>query len=355
MKALNNLSAIRKIDASCLESIISEFPGQCRQAAAAAGDFSLPPALKRKKYKNICFAGMGGSAIGAGLIKSYLAGELKIPLAVVRDYELPKFADKNTLLICISYSGNTEETLSVFSEAIKKKITVIAISSDGKLQRSASRKKIPFLKIPAGLPPRFALGHTFFSALVTLINLGLIKDRKRDITQTCLMLENLSYLLRPQTPHADNEAKKIAAVLNQKLPVIYIQAAWEPVAYRFRCQLAENSKMLSSHHVIPEMNHNEIVGWREPKKSLDRCVAVFLRDESEQPRVARRCSLSADILQKSGYNVMEIKSQGQSLLERMFSLIYIGDWVSYYLAILNKVDPAPVKRIDYFKTRLAKG
>ena len=214
---------------------------------------------------------------------------------------------------------------------------------------------VPFIKIPAGIPPRCALGYAFIPLLLILCKLRFIKDKQKHIDEAADVLGNLKSELAPENPADSNLAKRIALTLQRRYPIIYgANERVDVVTTRWRGQLAENSKQLSSHHVFPEMNHNEIVGWDFPAELMDKFVVIFLRDKEDHKRVARRMDITKDILSKKGIKIIEVSSKGKGLLSRMMSLIYIGDMASFYLAILNGVDPTPVDRVTYLKKELAK-
>lgn len=355
MKALDDVKGIKKIDKSDMLDLILKFPDQCRHAFGIGKTFSVPQSYKEPRFKNMVFSGLGGSAIGADLIRSYLCDELKIPLFVSRDYTLPNFVDKDTLFFACSYSGDTEETLASYDEAKKRGAGVLAISSGGKLEAKAKADGVPFISIPKGYPPRTALGYAFFPWLTVLSKFGFIEDKSRDIEEAISSIEGLrDGALKPDVKSSNNPAKKLADALFAKYVIIYAaNKHFDSVITRFRGQLAENSKTLASTHVFPEMNHNETVGWENPKKLLKDFAVVFLRDESEHPRVAKRMEITAGIIKKKS-KVIEVRSKGRSLLSRMFYLIYLGDFTSYYLAVLNKRDPTPVETVTYLKGELAK-
>ena len=332
--------------------LLLDFPAQCQYASGIAQDTKI--AFTKRDFKNIVFAGLGGSAIGADLVKSYLYFESKVPISAAREYELPAYVDSSTLVFVSSYSGNTEETLSAYSEALGKGSHIIAFSSGGKLKEYAAKDKITFIEIPKGLPPRAALGYSSIVPLGVLAKLRLIKNITGALNEMIKTLEELrDKCLKPAIAQKDNIAKYIAARLFDKLTFIYSSSVhFDAVATRFRGQLNENSKTLALTHVFPEMNHNEIVGWENPKKLFKNFVVIMLRDKYMHPRVSLRMDITKEMIRKEGVNVLEIWSRGQDLLSRMFSLIYIGDFISFYLAILYGVDPTPVGKVNYLKQRL---
>jgi len=353
MKKGLTLKTIKQIDKSNILDLLLDFPLQCKAARDIAQRAKI--LFEKRDFTKIVFAGLGGSAIGADLVKSYLYFESKIPIVVCREYELPGYVDNQTLVFISSYSGNTEETLCAYNQAKERGANIITISSGGTLKEYALKNKITFIEIPKGLPPRCALGYLSIVPLCILANSGLIKDVSLSINQMTEVLENLKKNLSPHIGQKDNIAKYAASKLFNKFAVIYSASIhFDVVVMRLRGQLNENSKALASSHVFPEMNHNEIVGWQNPQKLFKDFVVLMLRDKKMHPRVTKRMDITKDILNKEGVTVIEIYSRGEGLLSRIFSLIYIGDFISFYLAILYGIDPTPVDRVTYLKEQLAK-
>jgi glucose/mannose-6-phosphate isomerase len=351
---LNNIKEIKYIDRNNMLDLLLGLDEQCRKAKEIGRGFE-PRGISTDKIKNIVFTGLGGSAIGADLIRSYIAGEIKLPIIVNRNYTLPNFVNEDTLLFASSYSGNTEETLSAYEVAKEKKAKIIAISSNGILERLAKEDEISFIKIPGGIPPRCALGYSFIPPLLALCKLMFIEDRENEIDEAVKLLGELKLELGPGSPPEINIAKRVALMLEHKYPIIYgADDHIDVVTTRWRGELAENSKHLSSSHLFPEMNHNEIVGWDFPTELMKYFAVIFLRDSGDHKRVAKRIDITKEILSRKGIDIVEVFSKGNGLLSRMVSLIYIGDMVSFYLAILNGVDPTPVDRVTYLKNELAK-
>ncbi|MDI6766247.1 MAG: bifunctional phosphoglucose/phosphomannose isomerase, partial [Bacteroidota bacterium] len=310
--------------------------------------------IRRSRIDTIVITGLGGSAIGGDLLRSYLAEEIKIPIIINRHYFLPEFVNERTLVVVSSYSGNTEETIAAHADAKKRKAKVLCISSNGETAQMTKKFRHPLITIPKGLPPRAALGYSFFPILISLAKMKLIKSKDTDIKETIAMLKKKSKLYSASNDR--NPAFQFAKQLYMKLPIIYSAAdRFDIVNLRWRGQIAENAKQLAFGHVLPEMNHNELVGWKVLRRTMEEdLVVVFLRDKGDHERVQARIEITKDVIQNYASKVIEVNSEGRSLLARMFSLIYLGDWVSYYLAILNGVDPTPVKVIDYLKNELAK-
>ena len=356
MNQLDSFKRIEKCDESSMLELIESFPQQCQDAKCIGDGFELPQGFKRS-YRNIVCTGLGGSAIGSDLVRSYITEDAQVPVSVNRNYTLPNFVNEDTLVIVSSYSGNTEETLSAYREAVSRGSNIIVITSGGKLEKAAKKDDLPCLTVPEGFPPRCALGYSFFPLLTVLAKIGIIRDQAGSIDGTIRNLRKLKDAkLGYKVPHKDNPAKKMAAEIFGKFPVIYGSSDHiDAVVTRWRGQLAENSKTLSSGHLFPEMNHNEIVGWENPKKVLKECVAIILRDAADHPRISKRMDVTRNLLKRDKVKVLEVSSSGLELLARIFSLVYIGDFVSFYLAILNGIDPTPVEKITMIKRELAKG
>lgn len=355
MNSLDSFKKIEEYDASSMLELIESFPEQCQDAKRLGDEYELPGGFKTS-YKNIVCAGLGGSAIGADLARSYIADDARIPIFINRNYSLPNFVNEDTLVVASSYSGNTEETISAYHDAISRGAHVFVITSGGKLEKMAKEDDLPCLAIPAGFPPRCALGYSFFPLLILLAKIGIIRDQAACIDDAIHNLRRLKDShIGYKISHKDNAAKKMAAEIFGKLPVVYAgQDHIDAVVTRWRGQLAENSKTLSCGGLFPEMNHNEIVGWENPKSALKECVAVILRDTSDHQRISKRMDITRHIFKSNGIKVWEVHSAGDELLARILSLVYMGDFVSFYLAILNGIDPTPVDRIEHLKKELAK-
>lgn len=355
MHTLDNPATLRKFDRSGMAGLMVSFPRQCRAARKIGLAFDLPRKFK-KRYDNVVCTGLGGSAIGADIMRSYLSDDAGTPIFVNRGYKLPGFVGRRTLVIVSSYSGDTEETLSAYKDAIRKKAGIIAITSGGSLARFAGTAGSPVLLIPGGLPPRAALGYSSITLLTVLAKAGVVKDHSVEIDETIAVMGRMQAdSLGPDVPASKNTAKSIAQQLYRKYPVIYgAQDRIDAVVTRWRGQLAENSKTLASSHLFPEMDHNEIVGWDNPAALLRNFHVVMLRDKDDHPRVAKRIDITGKIIRKSCGGLTEVYSSGKGALARIFSLVYTGDFVSLYLAVLNGRDPTPVERIKYLKEQLAK-
>lgn len=350
MKTMPKLSLeeIAKHDAAGMLDRILNLPSQIEHAMAIASESSLK---LDGDFSNISLAGMGGSAIGGDIARSCLLDVISIPFTVNRYYSLPKYVSENSLVIACSYSGNTEETLSAYDDARAKGARMVCVTSGGALAERARRDGYPMIVVPGGYPPRSALGYLTVPLFYILFFARLIADPETDLRKTIEVLRKLAEEYHPSV--ASNRAKEIAYSLYGKIPLIYTSAgSFEPVAVRWKCQLAENSEALGFCNVFPELNHNEIMGWG-PLADVNRMFqAVYLRDPQMHAAVLKRMRVTKTILERHSDEVIEVDSIGSSLLARMFSLIFLGDMVSLYLAILNRVDPTAIANIDFIKKSL---
>lgn len=346
---------MRQLDSSRMAHLLKNFPRQIGAAIRIGEAFGIPRML-RGNIKKIVLTGMGGSAIGGDVIRS-LASPVSAPLIwISRHYRLPPFVDSETLCIFSSYSGNTEETLAAFREGLKRRVRSVVITSGGELARLSERFSIPCIQIPAGFPPRLALGYSVFPLLKLLTKLRLWKWDSRGVKELLSLLETLGEAkYSPEIPYRSNPAKQLARALWGRFVAIYAGTELlDSAALRFRTQIEENAKAIASHHLFPEMNHNEILGWQFPEKVIAQGACVFLEDSEDHPRIRLRMKITKDLLTQRGVRVVEIRSQGKNRLARLFSVIYLGDWISFYLALLYRIDPTPVTVIESLKRRLAR-
>jgi glucose/mannose-6-phosphate isomerase len=356
MKQLDDLKVIHKVDQQNMLDLIHNFSNQMKQAEEIGLQATIDDSLL-EGITEIMFSGLGGSAIGADFIRSYLLYETTIPMFVNRHYRVPGLVDGHTLFIASSYSGNTEETLLALDEAIRRKVKVLAITSGGELAQIARKNGYSLIEIPKGISPRAALGYSVIPLLIALKRAGLnAAYKKEDLKEARDLVRTLADTqYGVSIPFEKNLAKQIAAALKDKLPIIYAGTDFfDVIALRWRGQIEENAKAIASHHILPEMNHNELVGWKYPTALLKQAVVMILRDEADYVRVSKRMDLIRGIIEPLAGKTMDIQSQGSSLLARMFSLVHLGDWISLYLAVLNNIDPTPVEVINYLKGELAK-
>jgi glucose/mannose-6-phosphate isomerase len=339
------------IDPKSMKSLLESFPEQVESAVQSGRDIRL---AIPENINVLIVTGLGGSAIGGDLVRSVAGPQLRVPLLVNRDYDLPGYLNEHALVLACSYSGNTEETLSAYEQARDAKAAVVCITSGGRLASLAKEEGFPVLLVPGGLPPRAAMGYSLFTLLSALQALRFIPDMTAATRETISLLRQLRARYGTENPESDNPAKRLASSLHGKIVAVYgSNAILDAAAYRWRSQIAENSKNLAFHHVLPEMNHNELVGWRFPEDALRKVGVVFLRDREDHPQVQRRYDLTRELISGRAGVLHEIWSEGESLLARVSSTIYLGDFVSLYLAYLNNIDPTPVEVIDYLKRSLS--
>jgi glucose/mannose-6-phosphate isomerase len=323
-----------------MDKLISSFSAQLAEAMKIGRGAELTP--QHHDIRNVVVAGLGGSGIGGNLVEELTRGKLKVPMTICKDYHLPEFVNEHTLLIVSSYSGNTEETLHSLQDGMNRMAKIICITSGGSLERIARKAGLDLILIPGGMPPRACLAYSFIQQLYVLFHYRYV-DLGFEVG-----VEGAIKLLDREEKKIQKEAKRIAKKLNKKIPVIYANANQEAVAVRWRQQLNENAKTLAWHHVIPEMNHNELVGWR----SKGKWAVVMLRNETDYERNVARFNIAKGIIQPYTNTIIEVMSKGDNEIERSLYLIHLGDWVSVYLAELRDVDPVEVKVIDHLKAEL---
>ncbi len=298
-----------------------------------------------RSFDNIFICGLGGSGIGGKLISQLYYDKIDQPITISNDYFIPKSVGKNTLTIACSYSGNTEETLEAMDKAAKAGSEIAVVSSGGKIIEIAQEKGYNFIQIPAGYPPRAALGYSFVQLQYILYKYGIISDEFKS------QIENGINLISSNKDSIKSEARKITDFLYEKTPVLYASPMFESVLIRFRQQLNENSKQLCWHHVFPELNHNELVGWASGTNDL--AVLIF-RTEEDYFRTQKRIDISKEQMQKYSSNIMEVNAKGDSRQERYIYLIHLTDLVSVYLADKKGVDPIEIDVIIHLKSELSK-
>jgi len=308
-----------------------------------------------KKVKNIVFLGMGGSAIGGNLISGYLADEISVPIEVIRGYDLPGYVDENSLVFAVSYSGNTEETISTLKKSLLVRANIIALSSGGKFETFARQRDFPLIKLPSGIQPRAALPYLFFPILKVLEKIGLIVKRDDEIKEMLEVMQKISGEYSARSQFKGNLAKKIALSLYKHLPLIYSsEGLLYAVAMRWKTQINENSKWPCFWNTFAELDHNEIVGYEIENQINKKVKIIYLEDKYGFLRMKQRAEITENIIKNKVAEYITCSSMGKEKLTRLFSLIYLGDMVSYYLAILNEVDPSPVHCIENLKKELAK-
>ena len=325
-----------------MQELIERFPDQLEEAIELGSGVTLKPCSD--DIHHVVVTGLGGSGIGGKLVADLLHKRLNVPLWINNDYDLPAFVDEHTLVIANSYSGNTEETLSAAEEAMKRRAQIVCITSGGRLAEQAEINSLPIYKIPAGNPPRAMLAYSSTMIFYTLQQFGLIDDFFR------AELSAAAALIRSSREEIKARAIELAEDLQGTIPVIYSPSQQEAVAIRWRQQLNENSKVLCWHHVVPEMNHNELVGW---SGGSNRFSVIALITEPMHPRVKLRMEFSLREMRELTDNIFRLEARGESPLQQAYFLIHLGDWVSEYLAQVKEVDSMDIAIIDKLKSELA--
>lgn len=348
---LDKVDSYLPLDSLGMAKMTMDFASQCREAISIAEAFSTGPELGKVGQVVVC--GLGGSAIAGDLVERLTLDRISVPLYVNRQYELPAWVGERTLVVLSSYSGNTEETVSAFQQALSRRARVVCITSGGKLAQQAAQNAVPVIKIPGGRPPRAATGYLIFPLIAILEKTGLLPEMGEEKAEAVALLGELSVQFRPDSPTAENEAKQVARALVNHFGLIYGWGYLAPVARRWGTQLNENGKALAHWGELPEMNHNEVVPWAHRNPINEKLIAVLLRDKEEPPRLRARFELTKRIIAEHA-PLRECWTRGRSRLARQMSLVYLGDFASIYLAFLTHRDPAEMNAIEFLKGELAK-
>jgi glucose/mannose-6-phosphate isomerase len=348
---LDDLEVYPQFDLEGMLVHLHEFPHLCRQAWQMALEFKLPKDYSR--VRKIVVLGMGGSAIGGDLVNTLGLDGAKAPLLVCRDYNLPRYVDEETMVIASSYSGMTEETLSAFKQAFDTGAKKLAITTGGRLKSLCETTGVPVFTFAYRSQPRAALPFSFLAILGILHNLGLLHVQSGEMTEALSSLESLSAGINEKASSAQNPAKSLAQKLQGRLPVIYGAGITAGVAQRWKTQINENSKTMAFYEIFPELDHNAIVGYSLPAEVTNRTMVILLDSDLLHERVRMRFAITRMLLEQAGIYYQVLKGEGEGALSQILTLALYGDYVSYYLAILNQVDPTPVKPISFLKDSLA--
>jgi glucose/mannose-6-phosphate isomerase len=303
----------------------------------------------KEAINKIIVTGLGGSAISGDLLKNFLKDELTVPVQINRNYFLPSFADEKTLLIASSYSGNTEETISSFNDGLKRKCKIICLSTGGKLEKLAADNSIPFIRLQKGFQPRYALGLSFFSLLKVFEKLQLIPSQEKIIRKIISLWKEKASAYSAE----GNIALTTAQQLIGFIPIIYSASDYtNAVGYRFKSQLNENSKLHAFHHEFPEMNHNEIIGWESHQQKQLHTKVIYLLDETYHPQIKKRFQIVSEFIKKSDVEIISMESNENDFKVRIMDLIFLVDWISFYLGVIRGFDPSEIEYINLLKDRL---
>lgn len=340
-----------KYDKHNMIAMIASLPKQISEMIDSLLEWE--PNEKFEGISNIVICGMGGSAIAGDLICNMLKDELSIPIYVVRDYYLPSWVDNRSMVILSSYSGNTEETLSCLEDSLNRKAISVCVTTGGTLHAKSKELGLDCIIMPTGYQPRAALGYSLISMMFVLEKFELINNQ--------FILDNIGSYIDEITSYgkelldSDSSLSKELSekIINKKIIIYGVQGTTDVIAYRLRCQIAENSKILCFHHVIPEMNHNEIEGWNKNQNSDD-TIVIWFTDEEVHLRNKKRIEVTSELLSQLGSQHEIISVSGSSRCIRLIKLVQLCDYISFDLAMLNKMDPTPVDRIAEMKVNLDK-
>lgn len=322
--------------------LIQQFPAQMCEGLILSEKYPVKPMGGR--IDNILFSGLGGSGIGGNLVKELIENQLKVPFLVNKSYFLPAFTGQNTLLVLCSYSGNTEETVNVARQAYNKGLNPYCVTSGGKLGDLAEAASSDLILLPSGFPPRSCLGYSSIQLLYLLNINGLIGNEYSD------QIRRAAEFIEQNQQQIMSDAESMAEQLKGRVVILYAEDRIESTALRLKQQINENSKMHCWYNVIPEMNHNELVGWREQS---DQLAVVFMRYDDEFERNTHRIRFKQDVINQVTNRVLEIKAQGTDAYQRLFYLIHFGDWLSFYLAVKLGYDPMEINVLNDLKNKLS--
>lgn len=319
-------------DSNNMLGVLNVFYRQCEQAMALGTDITFD-----QPVNSILFCGMGGSALPGDILQCYLADSM-IPLHIIRDYAVPGWVNKNTAVFIISYSGNTEETISMYKKAKAKQCKIVAISAGGDLKELAKNDEVPHIEVPKGINPRDAIGYLTIPIITILQNSGIAPPTK-----------DLPNMIRMLKQDHQQKAKEIAAKLANKIPIIYSSKHLFCVARIWKIKINENAKTPAFWNEFPELNHNEMNGFINPKGDY---FVVFISDQDDHPRIKKRMEITRKLLTDKKIPTLELRLTGENRLARIFSAILLGSYVSYYLALSYNIDPNPVEMVEELKARL---
>ena len=354
MNILDDLKKVREVDKEGMLEIEENFYNQLMEAKEIASGVDLKK-IKMRTYKGIAFLGMGGSGFTGDLIKGLMRDDTGIPVEVVKGYNIPACIDDDWLVVAVSYSGNTEETISAVNQSLSRGCEVVCVTSGGKLEKIADDYNKCIIKISSGLQPRGAIGYLFFPTFLVLGHLKLVDVTDGEIKESLDLIRKKCSLYKREISSDTNYAKSIALKIGENLPIIYgTNGLLSPVAFRWKCEMNENSKAPCFWAEFPELNHNETVGWGRLKDITSRFVLIVFREKEENVRIKTRIETTIKLIKGNFSGVIEIPVEGKSKLARALSTMYLGDIVSVYLAILNGTDPTPVEKIQVLKSELAK-
>ena len=351
MHSLDDPLTFERLDPEGLRERIRALPEQCREAWQQAESFPFPRELA--EIDSVLVLGMGGSATAGDIVRSLALRRSTKTVSVQRGYNLPPSVNERTLVVACSFSGETEETLSSFGKALTTRAKTLVITTGGRLLAMAQSKRVPAYVVQYAGEPRSALGHSLMPLLALSATTGVFPDPSRDVDEAAALMEALRQEIGDAVPLEKNAAKQLATRLHGKLPVIFAAEALTEAAHRWKTQLNENSKVWAFYEEISELNHNAVEGFGLPQAISEKAHVVFLYHPNLNPRNVLRYDGTRDLLEAAGVASEQVEARGKGDLAQVLTAIYFGDWVSYYLAMLNGVRPSPMPAIDQVKRRLA--
>jgi glucose/mannose-6-phosphate isomerase len=346
---LDDWNSFREIDPGNMLSEIDNLPGQLKEAWELGQDMPLP---EPTGIGNLVLVGMGGSAIGADLLQAYASPKVLLPITVWRNYSLPNFVGKESLVITSSHSGNTEETLSAFDQALKARAKLIAVTTGGELAARANASGVPLWQFKHAGQPRAAVGFSFGLLLAAISRMGWVKDPAEEVMDAVTSMQDQQDTLQAQVPVAQNAAKLVAGQLMGRWPTIIGADFLAPVARRWRTQIGEIAKTVAQFEELPEADHNLVAGVLNPEELIPKMMVIFLKASHYHPRNQLRTDVTREILMQEGFNTDVYEAKGRSRLAQQWTGLHFGDYVSFYLAMSYGVDPTPVPAIEGLKQRM---
>lgn len=344
---LDDSKQFEMIDQQGMLAHIDGLPAQLQNAWKLGLSQPLP---QMNDIQQVVICGMGGSAIGADLLASYLYDKVEVPVVVHRDYGLPAFAkERHTLVVLSSHSGNTEETLSAFDEACKKNCQIVGITTGGKLKSLLKNAGLPVWEFQHHGQPRAAVGFSFGLLLALFTRLGLISDPSSELEDTILAMKEIARSLLANVEIKDNPAKRMAGQMVGRTATIFASGFMAPVARRWKCQINEVAKAEANFEYLPEADHNTLAGIYHPEETLSKEIRIFLEANLENQRNGKRAEVTRQVMMVEGLNTDFVKSFGKTKLAQMWTTLFFGDYTAYYLAMTYEIDPTPIDPINSLK------
>ncbi len=342
-------TAAYQIDSLDIAGFLRDFSNQIERAQVDFNKINLP---NYSQISEVVFCGMGGSGIGGEIASDLPAEWILKPITLCRDYNLPSWVSESTLVVLVSFSGDTEEVLSCYSQAEKTGAQIFIITSGGKLWNLAQDKKISTFKFDYNSPPRDALGYLFTPLLLLMVKTSVLSAERVDLGAVISELKKLQTEVDIKIPTADNQAKKLAYSIFDHLPVVVGSSLTKGVARRLKSQFNEHSKAVASFEVLPELNHNMIEGFSHPLRFNDDLFIILIKNTFDHPEVLKRLEIFTQFLKDKHIFCEMIEPRGEDFWSQKLCSVLLGDWVSYYLAMLNRVDPGPIPAISGLKNKL---